>query len=223
MSGSSPLTRGKRLCVRAQEGFKGLIPAHAGKTRFLCGSASGTGAHPRSRGENHAAPASSGHASGSSPLTRGKLQLGPPGRPGLRLIPAHAGKTACEQRSDSCHWAHPRSRGENSGAHKASPGRRGSSPLTRGKHGERGLLWDDPGLIPAHAGKTASGAATRRRGWAHPRSRGENSEVSVLTEGDLGSSPLTRGKRRRRALPVVEAGLIPAHAGKTSGPLSHIR
>ena len=194
MSGSSPLTRGKRLCVRAQEGFKGLIPAHAGKTRFLCGSASGTGAHPRSRGENHAAPASSGHASGSSPLTRGKLQLGPPGRPGLRLIPAHAGKTACEQRSDSCHWAHPRSRGENSGAHKATPGRRGSSPLTRGKHGERGLLWDDPGLIPAHAGKTSPPPTRPPLPWAHPRSRGGNSISGLIVDRATGSSPLTRGK-----------------------------
>ena len=195
MSGSSPLTRGKRLCVRAQEGFKGLIPAHAGKTRFLCGSASGTGAHPRSRGENHAAPASSGHASGSSPLTRGKLQLGPPGRPGLRLIPAHAGKTGGRSEVLGSHEAHPRSRGENSGAHKATPGRRGSSPLTRGKHGERGLLWDDPGLIPAHAGKTSPPPTRPPLPWAHPRSRGENISAGGSSRSSPGSSPLTRGKR----------------------------
>ena len=93
------------------------------------------------------------------------------------------------------------------------------------------------GLIPAHAGKTSC----RSPGWpesaAHPRSRGEN-VFKVFEEGlHTGSSPLTRGKpqarrrdrRRRRLIPPLtrgkhtirmsrrlHAGLIPAHAGKTS-------
>ena len=50
---------------------------------------------------------------------------------------------------------------------------------------------------------------------AHPRSRGEN--VTQLAPGELsnGSSPLTRGKRRRGCSRTGRRGLIPAHAGKT--------
>ena len=50
--GSSPLTRGKLADERFHGGARGLIPAHAGKTRTL-GSRQRPGqAHPRSRGEN---------------------------------------------------------------------------------------------------------------------------------------------------------------------------
>ena len=53
--------------------------------------------------------------------------------------------------------------------------------------------------------------------WAHPRSRGENwpHRRGGATTG--GSSPLTRGKRRRPDFRRAPARLIPAHAGKT-GP-----
>ena len=72
------------------------------------------------------------------------------------------------------------------------------------------------GLIPAHAGKTSC----RSPGWpesaAHPRSRGEN-VFKVFEEGlHTGSSPLTRGKHTIRMSRRLHAGLIPAHAGKTS-------
>ena len=50
----------------------------------------------------------------------------------------------------------------------------GSSPLTRGKPVDNLEAKRNLGLIPAHAGKTATGA-TRWKAWpAHPRSRGEN-------------------------------------------------
>ena len=52
---------------------------------------------------------------------------------------------------------------------------------------------------------------------AHPRSRGENGYQ--LVSGDLheGSSPLTRGKLTGWHDDTLDGGLIPAHAGKTSG------
>ena len=54
-------------------------------------------------------------------------------------------------------------------------------------------------------------------GTAHPRSRGENSMVTLRCDAIPGSSPLTRGKRVS-SLPVSSlGGLIPAHAGKTGG------
>ena len=56
--GSSPLTRGKRRCLPAPVGYRGLIPAHAGKTRRNCRPPRTTRAHPRSRGENKLTPGS---------------------------------------------------------------------------------------------------------------------------------------------------------------------
>ena len=50
---------------------------------------------------------------------------------------------------------------------------------------------------------------------AHPRSRGENRALDTLNMCQVGSSPLTRGKRQDRVTAPRLDGLIPAHAGKT--------
>ena len=132
---------------------------------------------------------------GSSPLTRGKLQLNADTLPVNGLIPAHAGKTFSLPFPTFLCWAHPRSRGENTSPPSSSIAQSGSSPLTRGKLHEVLPGGGDRGLIPAHAGKTAAGRRTEGAGPAHPRSRGENRCISDL--------------------PVTLTGLIPAHAGKT--------
>ena len=92
----------------------------------------------------------------------------------------------------------------------------GSSPLTRAKRRQAIDQFDASGLIPAHAGKTRSPNRPRRRGGAHPRSRGENRGFVGGDQGRAGSSPLTRGKPRLRRPRSRSNGLIPAHAGKTS-------
>ena len=51
-SGSSPLTRGKPLHRLGNMRGRGLIPAHAGKTRSCLPASPLNRAHPRSRGEN---------------------------------------------------------------------------------------------------------------------------------------------------------------------------
>ena len=93
--GSSPLTRGKRFRRGRRPPTLRLIPAHAGKTTRIRTVRNTSRAHPRSRGEN-ALDFNPNHTlGGSSPLTRGKrageLELAT----APRLIPAHAGKTAC--------------------------------------------------------------------------------------------------------------------------------
>ena len=93
----------------------------------------------------------------------------------------------------------------------------GSSPLTRGKRAALDLLDCLQGLIPAHAGKTPSIPRPRLSQGAHPRSRGENDPFSMASAARLGSSPLTRGKRSSARRGNSSGGLIPAHAGKTSG------
>ena len=172
-------------------------------------------AHPRSRGENDNQVPSKEVQSGSSPLTRGKQQGRRRQRHVAGLIPAHAGKTPESPPRAGGPWAHPRSRGENAPMVSVLPFSQGSSPLTRGKraHGLRLAL--QPGLIPAHAGKTTFSTGPTSSSGAHPRSRGENHWSWSFRCGSPGSSPLTRGKPAPSRPSRKRSRLIPAHAGKT--------
>ena len=201
--GSSPLTRGK-LPHRPQEvQAAGLIPAHAGKTGRGDGGGVGEGAHPRSRGENAHSRSRYANDGGSSPLTRGK---------------------PLRSSTDRDKRAHPRSRGENLLFDNVGKDIPGSSPLTRGKQEGQVTTYTDPGLIPAHAGKTPAQRGYRWCSWAHPRSRGENAPNGIKNFADGGSSPLTRGKHRGAPSSSQSPGLIPAHAGKTEmAPLRQTR
>ena len=215
LTGSSPLTRGKRFGHLVEVLDAGLIPAHAGKTPKASERPGTHRAHPRSRGENVTGTLVPGVQSGSSPLTRGKLSCGRLGCRLVGLIPAHAGKTARSPCTRAAIWAHPRSRGENRRGPVHVVGEDGSSPLTRGKHIGEAKVQDGLGLIPAHAGKTPKASERPGTHRAHPRSRGENSFTPPMIVACKGSSPLTRGKLAcfGRADPIP--GLIPAHAGKT--------
>ena len=175
-------------------------------------------AHPRSRGENVSSSVRRASSIGSSPLTRGKLDISH--RLGLRmgLIPAHAGKTRIRNQRRTRHAAHPRSRGENPYAIACAAIRQGSSPLTRGKHALAARSSVQVRLIPAHAGKTLQVDRARRQPGAHPRSRGENCGRCESVWRAHGSSPLTRGKPTETAQSARFPRLIPAHAGKTCTP-----
>ena len=193
----------------------GLIPAHAGKTVAAASSWGWQGAHPRSRGENSTEAPLTSSVMGSSPLTRGKPRppKGSRSKPGL--IPTHAGKTTACPAARPAGRAHPRSRGENRSMAVAFSASSGSSPLTRGKRACPDPQCAEPGLIPAHAGKTYRSGIAQRCSWAHPRSRGENPQGVIIDRDISGSSPLTRGKRPAQQPRPPLRGLIPAHAGKT--------
>ena len=172
--GSSPLTRGKRGHRGGVEALGRLIPAHAGKTSQSAQAAAKRAAHPRSRGENLIGAVRTLVVTGSSPLTRGKLDEAGANLGGDRLIPAHAGKTRRGRCLLTQCTAHPRSRGENEPGSVDASGAVGSSPLTRGKRVTgcpRDVLL---GLIPAHAGKTSRAVIPCFWAEAHPRSRGES-------------------------------------------------
>ena len=134
----------------------------------------------------------------------------------MGLIPARAGKTHPRDAVGGLGWAHPRTGGENTtGSHSAGE-LPGSSPHGRGKltvpHSACGVR----GLIPARAGKTRGDVVCESVTQAHPRTGGENFDVTELLVRNSGSSPHGRGKRpaaRRRTAPT---GLIPARAGKTA-------
>ena len=176
-------------------------------------------AHPRSRGENRSAISDIRFSLGSSPLTRGKPAQPTRRRVRSRLIPAHAGKTALDFNPNHTLGAHPRSRGENPFERARYARSMGSSPLTRGKLSRVITCDSHKRLIPAHAGKTAWPADVRVASWAHPRSRGENASSMPRAREIPGSSPLTRGKHVAAPARSTCAGLIPAHAGKTTRPM----
>ena len=154
LPGSSPLTRGKRCRQPSTPHFRA--------------------AHPRSRGENGGVNSASEPLEGSSPLTRGKRTRSITRSLTTRLIPAHAGKTQRWPPTTRSRAAHPRSRGENVDDLGFVLGRRGSSPLTRGKPSTKTRRNPTMRLIPAHAGKTRPVICSHRAIAAHPRSRGEN-------------------------------------------------
>ena len=112
--------------------------------------------------------------------------------------------------------AHPRSRGENRQILRRFWVAGGSSPLTRGKPFLYARSRSDLGLIPAHAGKTITSTPSHPTLRAHPRSRGENWSNLARSAGEMGSSPLTRGKPFDFRAFALQEGLIPAHAGKTT-------
>ena len=89
------------------------IPAHAGKTAWGEGLVWGDGEHPRARGENVCFGGRRWVGWGTSPRTRGKLEMYLDQAGNLRNIPAHAGKTHRTLIQPGARWEHPRARGEN--------------------------------------------------------------------------------------------------------------
>ena len=216
LSGSSPLTRGKRRIVAVCSTRVGLIPAHAGKTDCRPIVSTLRAAHPRSHGENTIPAEHPLGGRGSSPLTRGKHDPGGAPARRARLIPAHAGKTGSATTACPPSRVHPSSRGENVRALAFVVPMVGLSPLTRGKPLMRGDSRSSARLIPAHTGKTRPRRRRHSARRAHPRSRGENPKTRSDRLLDPGSSPLTRGKLSFCNVRDVAFRLIPAHAGKTT-------
>ena len=137
VNGSSPLTRGALALWRPTGASPGLIPAHAGSTESGRRCTKTPKAHPRSRGEHHAALVGDTRPQGSSPLTRGALLEVPKCAVKVGLIPVHAGSTTLVADFKSLDRAHPRSRGEHGLEGLIGIGQTGSSPLTRGALGVR--------------------------------------------------------------------------------------
>ena len=130
--GSSPHTRGtqQRDCpCRALDRF---IPAYAGNARRTPSLRRRATVHPRIRGERGPLGCRIAPTSGSSPHTRGTLevQLGNKHRP--RFIPAYAGNAAVHLLLLDLMSVHPRIRGERCHPGRARHVGHGSSPHTRG-------------------------------------------------------------------------------------------
>ena len=175
--------------------------------------------HPRIRGEHAPSARRSSSRLGSSPHTRGAHQERFRRHQRRRIIPAYAGSTF-HLFSFVCLGAdHPRIRGEHPLAEIDPRQICGSSPHTRGAHLRRRRRHRRSRIIPAYAGSTARPPQSRRRRRDHPRIRGEHYQRVIDGLGPAGSSPHTRGARRRRPAWRRRSGIIPAYAGSTGGAL----
>jgi len=199
VKGSPPLTRGALAADEETSTVDRLTPAHAGSTPTRSPAPSPGRAHPRSRGEHRAAPPRRSGARGSPPLTRGARRGREQRHYPRGLTPAHAGSTRPMPATPRPWSAHPRSRGEHDPMSIAASRIAGSPPLTRGAPGPEVRGPAPVGLTPAHAGSTAVSEREHRCPPAHPRSRGEHTDVDQPGPLIRGSPPLTRGARDRLA------------------------
>ena len=235
--GSSPHTRGAHDTAKAESRQSGIIPAYAGSTVRTSRKLIDLADHPRIRGEHSGAARSSWRRRGSSPHTRGARPVRP--RPGgaARIIPAYAGSTQEGVCSITCtpgssphtrgappgrpstariQRDHPRIRGEHVTPSSLRPSPSGSSPHTRGaRHAEHAFDRRD-GIIPAYAGSTHCRCQFPASHRDHPRIRGEHRKYQQDKAWRSGSSPHTRGARRRRRTIGTFRRIIPAYAGSTT-------
>ena len=200
-----------------------IIPALAGNTFRVPGSAFSYEDHPRSRGEYFPELPIEYDDDGSSPLSRGIRWAVSPATETDGIIPALAGNTHEPGHGRPAPTDHPRSRGEyGMGGHRTRP-REGSSPLSRGipmrvndsKHHVR--------IIPALAGNTYKGGNPNEDAGDHPRSRGEYVQSLVPSSAVPGSSPLSRGIPPPLPLTIAMVRIIPALAGNTCSTCANPR
>ncbi len=111
-SGSSPLARGTRKCIRHREPAGRFIPAGAGNTSSRRLARRCLAVHPRWRGEHDGIAIHNTLRAGSSPLARGTHAQDQRSQALQRFIPAGAGNTMAANLNSGQGAVHPRWRGE---------------------------------------------------------------------------------------------------------------
>ena len=213
--GSSPHTRGAPDHHREPLRVRRIIPAYAGSTPPARGHPWPLADHPRIRGE-HANNATLWTSSdGSSPHTRGAPRTWQGSADLKRIIPAYAGSTPRVAGLGEGLGDHPRIRGEHGPGGGWHWNCAGSSPHTRGAPRRPAARSQGGWIIPAYAGSTPAGRFWRHTGRDHPRIRGEHASRGGSARDAAGSSPHTRGARRRRRQSRLGRRIIPAYAGST--------
>ena len=175
--GSPPHTRGKVYILFRGHFRFGITPAHAGKSLFLLSCVGFVGDHPRTRGEKYTGREQIPCNRGSPPHTRGKEQIVRRGGNVERITPAHAGKSVDFHSVRLRREDHPRTRGEKRHLLHLLMIPRGSPPHTRGKDPVRRDSDKQPGITPAHAGKSFCFRNALCGCGDHPRTRGEKFSI----------------------------------------------
>ncbi len=179
------------------------------------GHGSGLADHPRVRGEQGQAGWFYTHSTGSPPRARGVARLRGAHVAEHRITPACAGSSRSTSTTFPPPRDHPRVRGEQPVLLTVRAVRQGSPPRARGA--VRAHRWGEVvgRITPACAGSSQSAPTGRRRGWDHPRVRGEQ-ELGHLPVGDgAGSPPRARGAVRGWPAHDRDPGITPACAGSS--------
>ena len=194
--GSPPHARGRHEIEGCIERVDWITPACAGKTRIRDKRRQTLRDHPRMRGEDILAVGQAVYGLGSPPHARGRLARPQHLHKTVRITPACAGKTILCRLSRRGGTDHPRMRGEDEQDHPAAYSPTGSPPHARGRPLDEARGKSAGGITPACAGKTHATSAPARPFPDHPRMRGEDATINTLLNGDAGSPPHARGRRR---------------------------
>ncbi len=152
--GTPPQARGRFPHPFAESLCEGNTPAGAGKTRRCSGAFTRSREHPRRRGEDAYAEITGEYPEGTPPQARGRFTLFVPNVERYGNTPAGAGKMSIHRGRPSCHWEHPRRRGEDCFMFSGAGTSGGNTPAGAGKIPPRCTKTDTiRGNTPAGAGK----------------------------------------------------------------------
>ena len=165
--------RGKALRAYPVPGSPRITPAHAGKRRLLSNVRRVLEDHPRACGEKLPVVTDTHCDPGSPPRMRGKGCKRHLPRRGHGITPAHAGKSLLSCSLSLIHWDHPRACGEKSKAACAVVIGLGSPPRMRGEAAAGAGTGKNPGITPAHAGRSLAYQIRVKMKGDHPRACGE--------------------------------------------------
>ena len=207
--------RGKARHCAAVHGYRGITPAHAGKSFTSFYHYTTFWDHPRTCGEKLIPPLLGFGLTGSPPHMRGKERGSTSRQRRKGITPAHAGKSPAMSPGHITLRDHPRTCGEKGISDFSGNYEDGSPPHMRGKARSPLLFPGISRITPAHAGKSGSAARTGCCNQDHPRTCGEKEARQWPKEQVWGSPPHMRGKVCVPFRRSVSAGITPAHAGKS--------
>ena len=208
--------RGKVTIAGYEVDVKGITPAYAGKRLCLSLSFAPLWDHPRVCGEKLCPAEPYYFFGGSPPRMRGKGQKGLIFVLQPRITPAYAGKRLLRQLRHITSRDHPRVCGEKVGPVGCVSGWLGSPPRMRGKVWHGVALADGHRITPAYAGKSCIYRSTTSISWDHPRVCGEKLDRMLHHRRMTGSPPRVRGKGAHKPVRLLDGGITPAYAGKSS-------
>lgn len=172
----TPHMRGKARHCAAVHGYRGITPAHAGKSFTSFYHCTTFWDHPRTCGEKLIPPLLGFGLTGSPPHMRGKERGSTSRQRRKGITPAHAGKSPAMSPGHITLRDHPRTCGEKGISDFSGNYEDGSPPHMRGKARSPLLFPGISRITPAHAGKS-----TFSRFWTsnvedHPRTCGEKTK-----------------------------------------------
>ena len=153
---------------------------------------------------------------GSPPHARGKDPIRECSLAQTGITPACAGKSQAAHRWRNAARDHPRMRGEKTKIEQDEQQVLGSPPHARGKVYPQASSIFQAGITPACAGKRRDQWGWFCGLWDHPRMRGEKRVRRGGRALFLGSPPHARGKVANFLGVILDLGITPACAGKSS-------